>query len=196
VDTPAQEHNCTFPIYRRSRAAEYAANLATFSSGGSVRIISVGRLRMIGRERPRRRTPPALRCPHTSLSRKRGALGRGRRPRARPAGAEKTSVLSPLMRIYFSENIESDSPMALSLKDPETDRLARQVARLTGESLTQAVRKALSERLERERLRRGQSDRRLVEELNEIARHCAALPDLDTRSPDEIIGYDENGLWR
>jgi antitoxin VapB len=86
--------------------------------------------------------------------------------------------------------------MALSLKDPETDRLAREVARLTGESLTQAVRKALSERLERERLRRGQSARRLVEELNEIARHCAALPDLDTRSPDEIIGYDENGLWR
>jgi antitoxin VapB len=100
------------------------------------------------------------------------------------------------MRIYFWENIESDSPMALSLKDPETDRLAREVARLTGESLTQAVRKALSERLERERLRRGQSARRLVEELNEIARHCAALPDLDTRSPDEIIGYDENGLWR
>jgi hypothetical protein len=25
--------------------------------------------------------------------------------------------------------------------------------------------------------------------------HCAALPDIDTRSPDEIIGYDENGSW-
>jgi antitoxin VapB len=46
--------------------------------------------------------------------------------------------------------------MALSLKDPETDRLAREVARLTGESLTQAVRTALSERLDRERLRRAQ----------------------------------------
>jgi antitoxin VapB len=86
--------------------------------------------------------------------------------------------------------------MALSLKDPETDRLAREVARMTGESLTEAVRKALSERLERERLRREQRARELVEELNEIARHCAALPDLDSRSPDEIIGYDENGLWR
>src|SRR5688500_5141153 len=46
-------------------------------------------------------------------------------------------------------------PMALSLKDPETDRLAREVARLTGESLTTAVRTALAERLEREKLRRG-----------------------------------------
>jgi antitoxin VapB len=85
--------------------------------------------------------------------------------------------------------------MALSLKDPETDRLAREVARLTGESLTQAVRKALSERLERERLRRGKPARQLADELDALAKECAALPDLDRRSPDEIIGYDENGLW-
>ncbi len=86
--------------------------------------------------------------------------------------------------------------MALSLKDSETDRLAREVARLTGESLTEAVRKSLAERLERERLRRGPPARGLAEELNEIALHCAALPDLDTRTPDEIIVCDENGLWR
>jgi antitoxin VapB len=36
--------------------------------------------------------------------------------------------------------------MALSLKDAETDRLARKVAKLTGESLTEAVRTALAER--------------------------------------------------
>jgi antitoxin VapB len=84
--------------------------------------------------------------------------------------------------------------MALSLKDPETDRLAREVARLTGESLTEAVRKALAERLERERLRRGKA-RDLVARLTEIALHCASLPDFDTRSADEIIGYDENGMW-
>jgi len=85
--------------------------------------------------------------------------------------------------------------MALSLKDPETDRLAREVARLTGESLTEAVRKALAERLDRERLRRGKPRKRIAERLKEIAQHCAALPDYDTRSPDEIIGYDENGMW-
>lgn len=85
--------------------------------------------------------------------------------------------------------------MALSLKDPETDRLAREVARLTGESLTEAVRTALAERLQRERLRRGRSKRSLAERLNEIALRCAARPELDSRSADEIIGYDENGMW-
>jgi antitoxin VapB len=85
--------------------------------------------------------------------------------------------------------------MALSLKDPETDRLAREVARLTGESLTEAVRKALAERLERERLRRGEPRKDLVEALTALSLECAALPDFDTRSPDEIIGYDKNGMW-
>ena len=85
--------------------------------------------------------------------------------------------------------------MALSLKDPETDRLAREVARLTGESLTEAVRISLAQRLERERLRRGRPKYGIADRLNEISLHCASLPDLDTRSPDEIIGYDENGMW-
>jgi antitoxin VapB len=84
--------------------------------------------------------------------------------------------------------------MALSLKDNETDRLAREVAALTGETLTEAIRKALSERLERERLRRGQPSN-LAERLREIGEHCASLPDFDTSTPDEIIGYDESGMW-
>ena len=83
--------------------------------------------------------------------------------------------------------------MAISLKDAETDRLAREVANLTGESLTEAIRKALQERLERERRKRRPGER-LIEELNAIALHCAALPDHDTRSADEIIGYDEFGV--
>ncbi|HQT74489.1 MAG TPA: type II toxin-antitoxin system VapB family antitoxin [Acidiphilium sp.] len=85
--------------------------------------------------------------------------------------------------------------MALSLKDKETDRLAREVAALTGETLTDAIRKALAERLERERLRRG-GTLRLADRLMAIGRHCSALPDLDPRSPDEIVGYDETGMWR
>lgn len=84
--------------------------------------------------------------------------------------------------------------MALSIKDGETDRLARAVAELTGESLTQAVKSALAERLERERRkRRDPSD--LAERLLAIGRECAALPDHDMRSPDEILGYDETGMW-
>ena len=85
--------------------------------------------------------------------------------------------------------------MAISLKDPETDRLAREVAALTGETLTDAVRTALAERLERERLRRGQPHD-LATRLREIGLHCAGLPDLDTCNADEIMGYDESGMWR
>jgi antitoxin VapB len=84
--------------------------------------------------------------------------------------------------------------MALSIKDPEADRLAREVAALTGESLTVVVRTSLAQRLEREKRRRA-GGKTLAEQLDELAKECAALPDHDTRSPDEIIGYDENGMW-
>jgi antitoxin VapB len=85
--------------------------------------------------------------------------------------------------------------MALSLKDPETDRLARRVAALTGESLTEAVRVALAERLARETVRRGGAPN-MAARLAELGRKAAALPDLDIRPPDEIVGYDDSGMWR
>jgi antitoxin VapB len=77
----------------------------------------------------------------------------------------------------------------------ETDRLAGEVAFLTGETLTDAARRALSERLERERLRRGRQPASLAECLAALGRECAALPDFDTSSPDEIVGYDEAEMW-
>lgn len=85
--------------------------------------------------------------------------------------------------------------MALSLNDRETDRLAREVAALTGETLTDAVRKSLAEPMERERLRRGQPGD-LAARLSGIGEHFAALPDFNTRTPNEIAGYDENRMWR
>lgn len=84
--------------------------------------------------------------------------------------------------------------MALSLKDPEADRLARQLAARTGETLTTAIVVALRERLAR--LRGRPKRRRLREELREIAQRCASLPTIDHRSDDEILGYDERGLPR
>lgn len=84
--------------------------------------------------------------------------------------------------------------MALSLKDPEVDRLAREVAARTGETLTGAVATALRERLARLRGRRRR--RPLREDLREIGRRCAALPTLDDRPADDIVGYDERGLPR
>jgi antitoxin VapB len=86
--------------------------------------------------------------------------------------------------------------LALSLKDPETDRLAREVAKLTGETLTQAVRTALEDRLAREPRRRGRPAEGLARALDALALECAAPPDLDARSYGEIIGYDESGMWR
>ncbi len=70
--------------------------------------------------------------------------------------------------------------------------LAAEIARETGVSPEDAVVQSLEERLAR--LRRGRRvsrDRRVMEE---IANHCASLPDLDTRPADEILGYDDKGL--
>ena len=82
--------------------------------------------------------------------------------------------------------------MALNIRNPETERLAETLARLTGETKTQAVTQALRDRLER--VRRRRSGRRLADELDEIAKHCGSLPVLDDRAADEILGYDARGL--
>jgi antitoxin VapB len=83
--------------------------------------------------------------------------------------------------------------MALSIKDPEADKLARELAKRTGESLTEAVVKALRERLLRER---GRAVIPLSQELGEIRQRCSKLKVLDKRSPEAILGYDKHGLPR
>ena len=84
--------------------------------------------------------------------------------------------------------------MALSIKDPETERLARKLAERTGESITVATRRALEERLRRI----GSEARKaaLLEDLEAIQRRWNALPVLDNRTPEEIVGYDDDGLPR
>lgn len=82
--------------------------------------------------------------------------------------------------------------MALSIKDKDTEQLARTLAERTGETITIATKRALEERL-----RRVGSDARkaaMLEDLAASRRRWAALPVLDARSADEIIGYDESGL--
>jgi len=83
--------------------------------------------------------------------------------------------------------------MPLSIKAPEADRLARELADTTGETITDAVIVAMRERLEREK-RKRESKQQLIEDLMAIANHCASLPVLDDRTEDEIMGWDENGL--
>jgi antitoxin VapB len=63
--------------------------------------------------------------------------------------------------------------MALSIKNPETERAARELAQLTGESITVAITLALNERLERNRQRQERAKALL--ELRELGRECAPL---------------------
>ncbi|MEX2195795.1 MAG: type II toxin-antitoxin system VapB family antitoxin [Thermoleophilaceae bacterium] len=84
--------------------------------------------------------------------------------------------------------------MTLNIKDDEADRLARELAAETGETITQAITVAVRERLGRLRGRAGR--RRLADELDEIAVRCGSLPVLDERAGDEVLGYDEHGLPR
>jgi antitoxin VapB len=78
--------------------------------------------------------------------------------------------------------------MVLSIKSRRADQLARELAALTGESLTEAVEASLAARLEVERRRRRGAS------LNDIVERFAELPLLDTRTEDEILGYDADGL--
>ena len=84
--------------------------------------------------------------------------------------------------------------MALSIKDPETERLARVLSQLTGENITTATRRAIEERLRR---LGGQSRRAaLLQDMAEIRRRWSEMRIVDDRSAEEILGYDENGLPR
>ncbi len=82
--------------------------------------------------------------------------------------------------------------MALSIKNPEVDRLARELAELTGETMTGAILQALRERLRREQGKAYPIP--LHEELQVIRERCAVLPVLDERDPDAILGYDADGI--
>jgi antitoxin VapB len=80
--------------------------------------------------------------------------------------------------------------MPLSIKSEEADRLARELAAETGETLTDAVTGALRARLED--VRRGR--RGVARRLLGISADTSRLPRLDERFDDEILGYDDDGL--
>jgi len=77
--------------------------------------------------------------------------------------------------------------MAISIENPETERLALQVAQETGEPVELAIQRSLQKRLEQlpQRRRAGL----VKEKLEEILRRVDALPSLDDRPEDEILGY-------
>lgn len=84
--------------------------------------------------------------------------------------------------------------MALSIKDPETERLARDLAKRTGESITAATRRAIEERLRR--IEQRPRKEILLEDMAAIRRRWSAMAGQDKRSAEDILGYDEQGLPR
>jgi antitoxin VapB len=84
--------------------------------------------------------------------------------------------------------------MPLNIKNESAHKMAKELASLTDTSITDAVVKAIEDALGRAKNRKKEFDRILLSDLNEIAIHCASLPVLDNRQPDDIVGYDEQGL--
>ena len=105
--------------------------------------------------------------------------------------ADRDSATRREIRL-FNQLRERNGPVLILGDANERREWFCKVARRTGETKTEAVTQALRERLAR--LRRERSKRRLADELEAIAEHCASLPVLDARTPDEILEYDDRGL--
>lgn len=82
--------------------------------------------------------------------------------------------------------------MALSIKNKEVETLTRRLAEQTGESLTQVILTSLRDRWERVSGRKDAPD--LREEIGRIQTRMAGLKRLDSRSDEEILGYDVDGV--
>ena len=96
-----------------------------------------------------------------------------------------------ILFIYFYLEVLA---VALSVKSPEAERLAREVANATGESITQAITTALQERLQR--LQATQEFAEYARGVERVQRSIRERRVLDTRSADEIIGYGPDGAPR
>lgn len=83
--------------------------------------------------------------------------------------------------------------MGMNIKSDDTHRRAKELARITGETIAEAVDRAVSERLER--LRRQRNRKALAAKLLKLGDQCSRLPVVDKRSADEML-YDERGLPR
>ena len=82
--------------------------------------------------------------------------------------------------------------MALSIRNPKAEKLARELAAESGENITQAITRSLEERLQRLRGRSTATDQ--FEEITKISKRCSEIPDRDQRSPDEILTYGPAGV--
>jgi antitoxin VapB len=84
--------------------------------------------------------------------------------------------------------------MPLSIKNDATERLARQATGVTGESHTEAIHKALEQRWQH--LKAKRRSRLVAGQIEDLLRRVDSMPTLDSRSENEILGYDEHGMPR
>jgi antitoxin VapB len=82
--------------------------------------------------------------------------------------------------------------VAILIKDQEADQLIRALAERTGESITDAVKQAVRERLERVPLTEDEIAAR-KRKIDALIVRADAMPTVDHRTPDEIIGYNKSG---
>jgi antitoxin VapB len=85
--------------------------------------------------------------------------------------------------------------MAITIRSSEADRLAHELAAVTGESITDAVTNALRERLERQRAVDPAKRQRRLATLQAMRMALAGQEVVDRRSDDEILGYNECGSF-
>jgi antitoxin VapB len=82
--------------------------------------------------------------------------------------------------------------MPLSIHNPKAEKLARELAARSGETITQAIIKALEDRLVRMQGKKEPMD--LAEEIMKISKRCSRIPDKDPRNADQILNYDQKGV--
>lgn len=84
--------------------------------------------------------------------------------------------------------------MAINIKSPEAEKLVRELAELTGESITDTIQHSVRERLTRERLRKLGAVERSWARLQRIQERIAALNPVASSSIEDVVGYDEHGV--
>jgi len=80
--------------------------------------------------------------------------------------------------------------MKVEIDDPEFEAVVRELSAVTGEPDDVLLKVSVKERLDRVNHRKG---RELMERIRPILDRVAALPELDPRPADEILGYNEDG---
>lgn len=96
--------------------------------------------------------------------------------------------------VHFKQyQYEEIDGMALTIVNEEVEELARELASQTGEPIPQIILSALRERASQ--LRRQRSEVSAIARIRQAQERCAQLPDRDTRSAEDILGYSANGVF-